>query len=367
MPSDFLFATCAATSTAWLKADLREQAPELRLAFGRHGFVTFKGGATWPSERPLPSPFARCSGHSLGRASDLDQASALLDGLSLELGADPWHLQVLERRESELPADLSALGELALRVEAQWRAQFGERFVTARAALPGELVVVVLVAADSQPDQPWFVGWYRHATGRVSLARGGLPFPVPNESPSRAYAKVEEAIQCFDLAVRAGQQALEIGAAPGGAVLRLLERGLHVLAVDPAEIAPEVLARRGTGGTRATHLAKPAGEVTRGELPRSIDWLLSDVNLAPPVMLRYVERLRGLAGKPLRGVILTVKLNDDAMRRRVPQFLERVSNWGLGIAQAIQLPSHRQEVVIVAGERERVLPVALTSSAERAR
>jgi len=101
-------------------------------------------------------------------------------------------------RDPDVPADL-----------APWH--LGD----SRPADDGDLVAALIVA----PGEPAWLGVYTHDHG--------LPAAVmPPESPSRAFAKIEEAIAWRDLPFAAGQVALEIGAAPGGAALALARRGL---------------------------------------------------------------------------------------------------------------------------------------------
>ena len=64
---------------------------------------------------------------------------------------------------------------------------------------------------------------------------GGLiHIDVPAEAPSRAYAKIEEAIVWARLPVAAGQIALEIGAAPGGASAVSIPSGPFWRSISPA-------------------------------------------------------------------------------------------------------------------------------------
>ena len=66
----------------------------------------------------------------------------------------------------------------------------------------------------------------------------------------------------------------------------------------------------------------PAAEVARKDLPRTYDWLASDVNLAPMVALKYVERFVALAHGGLRGAFITLKLNDDGVFEALPRLAD---------------------------------------------
>nr|MBA3820003.1 hypothetical protein [Deltaproteobacteria bacterium] len=142
-----------------------------------------------------------------------------------------------------------------------------------------------------------------------------------------------------------GERAVELGSAPGGASFALLERGLEVHGVDPGAMAPAVLAYRGAEGNRFVHHAMPAAEVDRRAVPRPIQWLASDVNLAPMVALRYVERFVALARGTLRGAFITLKLNDEGIFEALPRLMSRVERLGAREVRYTQLPSHRSEIV----------------------
>ena len=86
---------------------------------------------------------------------------------------------------------------------------------------------------------------------------------MPAEAPSRAYAKIEEAIAWAQLPVRAGDVALEIGAAPGGAVMALARRGVAAAPVLAPEGFAEGFASAASGGDGAAS-SLTAGAVTVG-------------------------------------------------------------------------------------------------------
>jgi 23S rRNA (cytidine2498-2'-O)-methyltransferase len=211
----------------------------------------------------------------------------------------------------------------------------------------GDVVLDVIVAPAEQPDDGMFVGWHRHDASRGPFP-GGVPHvAIPPAAPSRAWAKIEEAIRWSGLIPRAGEVAVELGSAPGGASLALLERGLHVHGVDPGVMDPRVLRYTGASGNRFTHHAVPAAEVERRALPRTYEWLACDVNLAPMVALKYVERFVALAHGGLRGAFITLKLNDDGVFEALPRLAARIGKLGAARVRYTQLPSHRSEIVAI--------------------
>jgi 23S rRNA (cytidine2498-2'-O)-methyltransferase len=313
---DFVFATCASGLDPALKREIARTRPELRFAYSRPGLVTYKAAGAVAADDPPGSVFARVWGRSLGAATDPAAAAVKI----AEAGATRVHAFAREAGEAAELGPWQALGP-------------------GGAALPGELVADVIVA----PGEPAWVGVHRHDEGRPAHPGGAIPVELPADAPSRAYAKIEEAIAWARLPVAAGQVALEIGAAPGGAALALARRGLTVWGVDPGALAPQVLAH-----PNVRHVAKKVGALRWEELPARVDWLLVDVNLAPQVALHEVARLVPPLRGSLAGAVLTLKLNDWAFVDELPALAERIRAMGLPDVRMRHLPSNRREVCAVA-------------------
>jgi 23S rRNA (cytidine2498-2'-O)-methyltransferase len=346
----FLFALCQRGAEAVLKREVTARtgfAP----AYQRPGLVTFRATAPVAADFPLDSVFARTWGLSLGMADSVSAALAL----AAPHRTQPLRVHVIERdlhRPDEEPRGF-VRGALAESILAQFRALGDDTLRFGSAEQWGELVLDVVVAPEDvllargpARVDPWLIGLHRHAHGRSPHPGGRYPFDMPEDSPSRAYAKIEEAIQAFALPVRSGDVALELGAAPGGAAYALARRGVSVLAVDPAEMAGQTLAFVGPGDARITHLPIAMAALTREQLPRRIDWLLMDVHLAPQVALHSVRRIVPMLRPGLRGVVFTLKLNDWAFADKIETFLTQVQAMGIREPRARQLPSHRQEIAI---------------------
>lgn len=327
-----------------MKRELAARRPDLRFAFSRPGLTTFKVEAARAGE-PIASSFSRAHGRSLGRTDDV--AGILAHAATL--GPDRLRLHVFER-DPDVPAeerDPAIAGTRASSLEAAVRAAAPARFLDGVEATPGETVLDVIVAPSEQPADTIFVGWHRHDRLHGPFP-GGVPHvAIPTAAPSRAWAKIEEAIRWSGLTPQAGEYAVEIGSAPGGASFALLERGLTVHGVDPGAMAPIVRDYVGAGGNRFVHHAHPAAEVDRNALPRRIHWLASDVNLAPMIALKYVERFVALAQGRLRGAFLTLKLNDDGVFEALPRLANRIERLGARDVRYVQLPSHRSEIAAI--------------------
>jgi 23S rRNA (cytidine2498-2'-O)-methyltransferase len=319
---EFAFATCLIGLEPALKLDVAQRRPALRFAYSRPGMVTFKAsGAVTAGDEP-GSVFAHVWGRSIGAARDAEAAQQLI----APLAADRLHVFA---RDPEVETEL-----------APWTALDLGGIPVGGAARDGELVADVIVGAAGEPV---WIGAHRHDPSRPAHPGGAIPVDVPPAAPSRAYAKIEEAIAWARIPIAAGQVALEIGAAPGGAALALASRGLDVWAVDPGDLAPHIAAL-----SNVHHLAIKVGALRWEQLPPRIDWLLVDVNLAPQVALHEVARLIPRLRTHLRGAVITLKLNDWEFVGELPAFVERIRQMGLPDVRLRHLPSNRRELCAVA-------------------
>jgi len=102
------------------------------------------------------------------------------------------------------------------------------------------------------------------------------------DSPSRAAAKVDEALDWLGLAPGRGEVCVDLGAAPGGWTRRLLARGARVIAVDPAKLAPDLMQQR-----KLSHVQESAFDYTPEE---PVDWLFCDMAWRPLEVAQLLAR-----------------------------------------------------------------------------
>ncbi len=318
--TDFAFATCLPGLEGAVKREVARTRPALRFSYSRPGLVTFKAStAVEPDDVPA-SVFARVWGRSLGAAAAPADAVRHIEAVA------PTRIHIFGRDPDDTTIDL-----------APWRAALGDP--RSDVAASGDLVADVIVATG----EPAWIGVHRHDEHHVPYPGGLIPIEMPPDAPSRAYAKIEEAIAWRELPVQRGQVALEIGAAPGGAVMALARRGLEVWGVDTGELAPQVLALPGVH-----HFAMKVGALRWEQLPPRVDWLLVDVNLAPQVALHEVARLMPRLKPTLRGAVITLKLNDVAFVDALPALTKRIADFGFADVRLRHLPSNRREICVVA-------------------
>lgn len=363
----FLFVTCQAGAESVCKATLLQHTDQARLAFSRRGCLTFKLGERPQDAREaiLRNPFARTWGESLGVLSG-ELGETLAQRVWQLVGDRPidqlhvWEVDRISDASRTTPQPLTPLA-----------ASIGELIATARGSdpYPEQPSPVELrtnqLARKSQhvldcvllaPNE-WLIGTHQATTDVGCWPAGLPPLKVQSEAPSRAYLKMLEALQWSKLPVRRGEVILEIGSAPGGSCQALLERGLHVIGVDPAEMDESVLAH-----PNFEHWRKRGHEIQRRAI-RNVRWLSADSNVAPRHTLDTVEALVTHEATHIDGMLLTLKLPDWNLATEIPDYLERIRGWGYRYVKARQLVHNRQEVCVFALRHKALLRVGGRRSA----
>ena len=352
MSGRFVFVTAQPGTERQLKNELAREHPELRLAFSRPGFVTFRAAKEIAvgREPELRSVFARTWGYSIGKAGGGDAIALARDAWRLigtEVPGTPFpHVHVWQR-ERLLPGDEGFDGagdELARTIGALLVEQrpdtAASAAVNAEAAV-GELVLDCVLVERHE----WWLGWHRAGSPETRWPGGVPAIALPQRLISRAYLKIVEALKWSELPVAAGDRCVEIGSAPGGSCLALLERGLLVTGIDPAEMDPTVLAHPGF-----THVRARAKDVKRSVF-RDCRWLVMDANVAPSYTLDALDGVLTGSGARPEGLVLTLKLTDPALAERLPAIADRIRRYGYRRVRMRQLAFNRQEVCAVVSER----------------
>jgi 23S rRNA (cytidine2498-2'-O)-methyltransferase len=342
--SPHLFAVCNAGSEKFLKADIAFTHPDLRPAFMRPQLVTWKSPI--PLNQPPQSIFARVSGLSLGMFQEVEQIATALEGFR----EDALHLHVFPREvpvDGMSPEQWSQIDRHTADIRAKLIAA-GMPLHDPRAPREGESVLDIVL--DVSPDGKFLAGLHQHGPD-THPCPGAIPkFSLPPEAPSRAWLKMEDALVFARLdspAVLRGRVALELGSAPGGASLSLLQHGVTVFGIDAAEMDRRVLDFSSPEGAHFVHFKMNAGQVPPSLLPGRADLLVCDLNAAPHVIIPIVERLQTQLHASV--FLLTMKMNDEATVARIPEFLRRLRRSAPSPLRATQLASNRSEFCVVAG------------------
>ncbi len=163
---------------------------------------------------------------------------------------------------------------------------------------------------------------------------------LPESSPSRAYLKVKQGFEYLNYSLN-GETVIEAGSAPGGATQFLLENDCQVVGIDPAEMAQSILSSK-----NFFHLKKPIQEVeSLGN--KKVDWLVVDLNLPPAISIKESLRLIRPFSRKIKGCLFNIKTGDLAHVKEIEWHLKKFKEFGFRKVEAVQLPSHRREFMVI--------------------
>jgi 23S rRNA (cytidine2498-2'-O)-methyltransferase len=348
---DFVFLACQRGTEPTIKKNYHQNTGPLRLAFSRPGLLTLKVDRSGPAESfQLPQhPLVRQSGWVVGQLKG-DSASQMVRE-ALALARFPVLSVHVFQRDSLMPGARGTEPGKSVLVEEIAniiREQTGGSVPVNQTARSGQQVLDLIVA---EPNQ-WIVG-YHWADERDPLSQwpgGVLNVSQPPGMISRAYLKMAEAIMWSRLPISSGDSIVEIGCAPGGSCQRLLDMGLKVTGVDPAEMDPVLLKH-----PEFTHWRSKAAAVKRKRYQR-FRWLTADANVAPNYTLDFVEDIVQYPTTRLEGLLLTLKLSTYDLIDHLPAYINRVKGWGFQRVEARQLAHNRRELFLVAHRKNRTPP-----------
>ncbi|HGG57227.1 MAG TPA: hypothetical protein ENK31_05480, partial [Nannocystis exedens] len=223
----YIYCACQVGAEAALRQEIAGIDPSLRSAFARPGLVTFKltNGPASEAETVsatirLTSVLARACGASLGPVSTPEQAIEVI--CAATDGREKLRLQVWERdrwRPGEEPPGF-VYGQRSAEIREHLVAAWPDDRALASGSLAqvGERVAEVIVG---EPGEPWLVGMRRQGPAEQPYGGGRIPVREEPRAPSRAYYKLCEGLVYADIPLRAGDVAVELGSAPGGASFAL--------------------------------------------------------------------------------------------------------------------------------------------------
>ena len=362
----FVFAVCQQGAERPLKERFTGPDAPLRLAFSRPGLATFKtsGDQTCLLSR---SWLARVAGEGLGNvrgkiAEELvNQTLALVDAQfsrpSKTQGVPPkmtqgvpTNAQALQaihifERDRALPGTRgfepgpSALTEAIGKVFADSIRTAGNPIplINSACSIGDKILDVILV----EPDQ-WLIGTHVATEIQHCWPGGAYPVVAPDQMVSRAYLKIAEAVAWSQLPLQPGDRVVEIGSAPGGSCQRLLDVGLEVTGVDPAEM-DELLMNH----PRFEHWRSKAAGMKR-KMYSKFKWLTADANVAPNYTLEVVEDIVNYPTSRFQGLLLTIKLSSYDLIDQVDAAAAQIRSWGFSKVKIRQLASNRRECCIAA-------------------
>jgi 23S rRNA (cytidine2498-2'-O)-methyltransferase len=326
--SEFVFSLCNPGSESALKHEVAELSKGWRSGYQRRGFVTFKSDRPVPIDAlDLPIACSRRLCLSLGKGKTREEAVGLIKtALHPEPTPIIQHARFHERRMQGVHHEGGPVNPRT-----------------------GDWIGTVVELGECE----FWAGIHRHARLLSPDPAGDPGLEMPAESPSRAWLKLEEAIRFFDLEFTTMDIVVELGCAPGGVVLSLLQRGVPVIGVDPAKMADAVMKHAISERHEAPagrpwfyHCRKPAALAAKRDLGSGVTWFMSDMNQAPDVVLKECARFRKMAPE-IRGVLITLKLTDLMQVADKQRWLAALSGMGFQTTRLQQLSAHHKEFALL--------------------
>jgi len=355
----FIFSTCQVGAEAVFKKEIARLFPNMRSAFARPGFVSFKAEAL-PDDFVERSVFARTAAVSLGKieADQHDRLAAEVWRIAAEHHLFVNRIHVFQRDslptgekdfEPHIPLDLIQLHRQI--VEQSPKAKFlgtdAENIF-----YPAQSGETVLNIARIELNL-FFVGMHTIAPHTITdgspihtrYSGGILPIALPTDVVSRAYRKFNEGFLWSGIVPGRGDRCLDIGASPGGCSQFLLcqlggEQGVRVFGVDPGEMHPALLTH-----PHFTHIRSRIKDVKRSVF-RDVRWITADMNVAPNYTLDVLEEAVTKADGSVQGLLFTLKLLRWELADKLPMLLDRIRTWGFADIRMKQLVFNRQEVMV---------------------
>ena len=345
----FIFSTCQIGAESVFKKDVVRTFPEMRAAFARPGFVSFKTESP-PENLAERSVFARTASISLGKieTDNRDQLVAEVWKIVAEHHLFINRVHVFQRDpqpvgehdfEPHIPPELVEIHRQIIEHSPQTKFLGTGAHDIFHPAPSGETVLDVV---QIEPNL-FMLG--THTVTETSpihsrYAGGILPITLPSDAVSRAYLKFQEGILWSGIVLGNNDTCLDIGASPGGCSQFLLQQGVKVFGVDPGAIHSAVL-----NHPKFTHVRYRIKD-TKRSLFRDVRWITADMNVAPNYTLDVLEEVIEKAGGSVRGLLFTLKLIRWDLADKLPMLLDRIRTWGFADVRMKQLVFNRQEIMV---------------------
>lgn len=152
---------------------------------------------------------------------------------------------------------------------------------------------------------------------------GEVPLASDKQAPSRAFAKLVEAEARLGRRIAARETCVDLGASPGSWTYVAVRRGARVIAVDRAELRPDLAHDRRVRFQR--------GDAFRFEPTEPVDWLLCDVIATADRSAALL--LHWLRNGWCKNFVVTLKVDDAGS----PSVLEELEQQLPGLAREVRL------------------------------
>ena len=348
----FIFLTCQVGAESVFKREIVRIFPEMRGAFARPGFVSFKTETSLPEDIIKRSIFARTAAVALGKVEtdQHDQLPANVWQLAAEHHLFVNRVHVFQRDplpvgehdfEPHIPPEFFEIHQRIIEQSPKTKflgtgaddifhpAQSGETVLDVVRIEPNLFFIGTHTVTETSPIHTRYSG-------------GILPITLPTDMVSRAYIKFNEGFLWSGIVLNSGDKCLDIGASPGGCSQFLLQQRVRVLGVDPGAIHRDVLAH-----PHFTHIRSRIKDTKRSSFC-DVRWITADMNVAPNYTLDVLEDAVEKTETSVQGLLFTLKLTRWELADKLPMLLDRVRTWGFSDVRMKQLVFNRQEVMVSA-------------------
>lgn len=327
MSDQYIFFCCNVGNEKLLKEEIRVFYPELALSYSRKGFLTFKNRGVQYDHNTisqLEATFSTRAGICLGKSNPenlLKSVSDLCEELGIELNKCILH-------------SFSINNDFNLNATEIFQREVNEYS-------PINKTVINLIALG---DKEIWIGIHKVAKNTTNYPNSHYEVDLPAESPSRAYVKIAQTVELLNINFEKKDGWLDFGSAPGGAAHYLLERGCKVWGIDPAKMSSTIFDH-----SNYTHISSAVQDLSQEDLPfHGISWVHVDININPKQSIKEVLRLCKKYDTRLKGIIFSIKMIKLDHVKNIENFEDHFYDWGFSSVVSRQIPSHKQEYVIIA-------------------
>lgn len=177
-----------------------------------------------------------------------------------------------------------------------------------------------------------------YSTGTSSpFPHGEITFEENKEEPpSRAYLKLWEIFTVCETFPKQGEKAIDLGACPGGWTWVMAKQNADILAIDKAEIMPEIRKM-----PTVTYESKSGFSLRPKDYPH-VDWLLSDMACYPSRLFELAQKW--LESGNVKNFVFTLKLQGEDTKEHIDLF-RNIKN-----STILHLSCNKHELTWIYGE-----------------
>lgn len=327
MNDQFIYFCVNIGNETLLKEEIKIFYPELALSYSRKGFLTFKNKGKlydFHTISQLELTFSTRSGICLGKARPEDLQLTVedtFDDLGLELNECVIH---------NYSINSEYLYDAALEFDTSVNEYSAD----------GKLVLNIITLGEKEV---WF-GVHRVSRGITRYPNSQVKIKTPASTPSIGYLKLAQTVELFALKFSSRDSWLDFGCSPGGSSSYLLSTGSKVWGVDTANVAESISSHR-----NFKFIKSSIQDLSQEQLPDvEIRWVHVDLNLNPKQAIKEVLRLCKKYNNSLKGIVFTIQVVKLEYVEHIEEFEDTFYDWGFETMMSRQVPSHKNEYVLIA-------------------